>query len=115
MSQPLPIGEYKWIEFSDDDENAMNDLINMILNSSDDSEFGYILEVDLHYPESLHVAHNDFPFCAERSELPKQAYDIIGTNASKFPKLLLTLFDKEKYVLHYRIALQHGLEPQKSS
>lgn len=116
MSQPLPLSDFKWINFRTDGEIDMNHRTNFILNLSDDSEFGYIFEVDLHYPESLHSTHSDFPFCAERSKLPKQAFDILGSKASKFPKLLLTLFDKEKYVIHYRmlkLALQHGIELKK--
>lgn len=110
MSQPLPIGNYEWVESNND--NDMKKHTNFIMNLSDDSETGYIFEVDIHYPESLHRKHNDFPFCAERRQLPKQAFDIIGEKASKFPKLLLTLLDKEKYVIHYRmlkLALHHGL------
>lgn len=116
MSQPLPLSDYEWVDFRADDDIDINHHINLILNSSDDSEFGYILEVDLHYPESIHTTHSDFPFCAERRTLPKQAFDILGAKASKFPKLLLTLFDKEKYVIHYRmlkLALRHGIELKK--
>lgn len=116
MSQPLPIGDYKWIKFRTDGEIDIVRRANIILNLPDDSEAGYIFEVDLHYPESLHSAHSDFPFCAERCKLPKQAFDILGPAASEFPKLLLTLFDKEKYVIHYRmlkLALRHGVQLKK--
>ena len=32
-----------------------------ILNTSNDSPVGYVLEVDLHCPDHLHELHNDFP------------------------------------------------------
>lgn len=115
MSQPLPIGGYEWVEFNEEDNNDINAMAqhaDFIMNLSDDSGIGYILEVDLHYPEYLHSEHSDFPFCAERQQLPKQAFEILNGKASKIPKLLLTLFDKEKYVVHYKmlkLALRHGL------
>lgn len=114
MSQLLPISDFKWANFNDVAENDddMARKSEFIQNLPDDSEFGYIFEVDLHYPKRLHDLHNDFPFCPEKKQLPQQAFDILGERASKFPKLLLTLFDKEKYVIHYKmlkLALKHGI------
>lgn len=74
-----------------------------ILNLIEDSDIGYIFEVDLHYPSELHELHNDFPFCPE-----KRGIDGITTNN----KLLLTFYDKKNYVIHFsmlKLALQHGL------
>ena len=34
-----------------------------ILNTPDDSPVGYVLEVDLHYPDLLHDFHADNPLC----------------------------------------------------
>ena len=34
-------------------------------NISDDGDFGYFVEVDLKYPETLYDVHKDLPFCAE--------------------------------------------------
>ena len=92
--EPLPYGGFKWI---DDVENFD---VTAIPN---DSPVGYFLEVDLHYPESLHDKHADLPLCAEHRVPP----------GSKLPKLMTTLYDKEKYVLHYRnlkMALANGLQ-----
>ena len=33
---------------------------------SEKSPIGYILEVDLEYPDELHVLHNDYPLAAEK-------------------------------------------------
>lgn len=123
MSQPLPIGEYQWLNNHDvTQESRLFSNVEDILNLSDDSEFGYIFEVDLHYPKELHAMHNDFPFCAEKQPLSKEAFDIITARDSgkknKINKLLLTLYDKENYVLHYRmlqLALRHGLVLKKVS
>ena len=53
MSKYLPYGGFKW----------GNTNIN-ILNIPDDSAEGYILEVDLSYPE-LHDLHSDLPLAPE--------------------------------------------------
>lgn len=110
MSQPLPLRDFKWI----DDKIVKTSFSNAdeIVKLADDSEYGYIFEVDLQYPKNLHATHNDFPFCAEKRTLPQEVFDIIGIKPNKIDKLLLTLYDKENYIIHYRmlkLALQHGL------
>lgn len=95
MMQHLPIRGFQWCEKDFDREE--------IMNIADDGELGYMFEVDLDYPEGLHDSHNDFPFCAENRFVP---------NTKKVKKLLLTLFNKRNYVIHYRmlkLALEHGL------
>lgn len=69
----------------------------------DDNEYGYILEVDLEYPEELHDLHNDLPFCPQKFIPP----------GSKSPKLIPNLYDKFRYVIHYvhlKHCLNHGLK-----
>lgn len=95
MMQTLPLNGFSWC-----DENFTTD---EILQISDDSPIGYIFEVDLEYPEHLHDSHKDYPFCAENCNVP---------NTKSEKKLLLTLFDKKNYVIHYKMlkcALQQGL------
>ncbi|RLU21773.1 hypothetical protein DMN91_006149, partial [Ooceraea biroi] len=93
MSQPLPYADFQWIDdVSDFDMNSI----------APDSSTGYILEVDLEYPQHLHDAHTDLPFCPTRDKPPGKRQD----------KLLATLYDKERYVIHYRNLQQytrHGL------
>ena len=36
-----------------------------ILNYNDEGDIGYILEVDVDYPEHLHDLHKDYPMCPE--------------------------------------------------
>lgn len=117
MSQPLPIGNFKWIEdrFHDymDEQPSLFSDVNAIMDLKDDGDTGFIFEVDLEYPKHLHRLHNDFPFCPERKKLPKDAIRLLGGGVNTaHPKLLLTLENKEKYVIHYRmlkLALHHGL------
>ncbi|XP_051167626.1 uncharacterized protein LOC127285571 [Leptopilina boulardi] len=87
MVQPLPYGGFEWVQVDD----------NFDFNISDDSPFGYILEVDLDYPIELHNSHSDFPFCSEHSNPPSE---------SKQAKLLTTLNPKRKYIIHYRVLKQ---------
>lgn len=111
MSQRLPIGDYKWVSESVIEKNfnthdrQKNEA--MILNLKDDSDIGYIFEVDLHYPSKLHDKHNDFPFCPEKR---------IIAGITNIDKLMLTFYDKENYFVHYsmlKLALEHGLELKK--
>uniref|UniRef100_A0ABD2WM18 DNA-directed DNA polymerase n=1 Tax=Trichogramma kaykai TaxID=54128 RepID=A0ABD2WM18_9HYME len=80
MAQYLPYGGFEWVDAKD------------YLTLPEDSEYGYILEVDLEYPESLHDSHKDLPLCPEHACPP----------GSKQRKLLTTLNPKLKYVIHYR-------------
>ena len=48
MSQMLPVKGFKWVSPDEVD----------ILNVPEDSKLGYILEVDLEYPQELHDKHN---------------------------------------------------------
>ena len=61
MIKDLPKSGFKWLsnkEFNDFD-----------LNISENSLTGYILEVDLVYPEELHNLHSDYPLCPEKIEV----------------------------------------------
>ncbi|XP_070153677.1 uncharacterized protein [Polyergus mexicanus] len=93
MCQSLPYADFRWVDdISDFDVSAI----------ASDSTTGYILEVDLEYPQHLHDAHANLPFCPTRDKPPGKRQD----------KLLATLYDKKRYVIHYRNLQQctrHGL------
>lgn len=90
MSQPLPHKEFTWVTATD-----LQDIFqHLSLETSSCDEYGYIFEVSLRYPNSLHRSHSDLPL------LPHHL------NVSKSKKLMCTLFDKEKYILHYTNLLQ---------
>lgn len=112
MTKFLPISDYEWV---DENSELFSD-INAIMNVADDSQYGYIFEVDLHYPIEVHDLHKDLPFCPEKRRLPDEVFNILDIKKNKIEKLLLTLFDKENYVLHYsmlKLALKHGLKLKK--
>ena len=100
MSQYLPTGGFKWL----------NEEFLLLDDYTDDSDKGLILEVDLEYPDELHDLHNDYPLAPEKVKVER---DMLSTYckeiANKFNmssglvhKLIPTLGNKEKYVLHYR-------------
>ena len=65
----------------------------------------YFLEVDIEYPKKLFNSHKDLPF------LPHKKKKI-----GKVEKLVCTLEDKEKYVVHIRAlkkAINNGLKFKK--
>ena len=53
MSQPLPTGAFQW-------EEDCEQLAKTIANHPADDPEGFILEVDLEYPEDLHDPHNAY-------------------------------------------------------
>ena len=94
MSQKLPVNSFKW----ENDLSRFNE--NFIKNYNENSDVGYFLEVDVEYPKKLFGSHKDLPFLPERKKL------------EKVEKLVCSIEDKEKYVIHIRAlkqALNHGL------
>ena len=76
----------------------------------EDNKKGYILEVDLEYPTELHNLHNDYPCAPEKMNITKdmlspyckQILEKFGISIGQVSKLVPTLLNKTKYVLHYR-------------
>ena len=101
MSGYLPYGGFKWLKNVDGFD------VNSI---SEKSPIGYILEVDLEYPDELHVLHNDYPLAPEKLAIPydmlsnycKKIADKYGIKVGDIMKLIPNLGDKTNYVLHYR-------------
>ena len=87
------------------------------MNIKSNSSTGYILEVDLEYPQELHDIHNDYPLAPEKINIPKEwlsDYCLKIANAHNITtgavkKLVPNLMNKNDYVIHYR-NLQQCLE-----
>ena len=97
MSQYLPEKDFVWLT------DISKFTSKHIMNISDNSEKGYVLEVDLEYPEGLHLLHNEFPFCPQNFKPPN----------SKNEKLIPNLYNKKNYVTHYMLlkqCLKYGLK-----
>ena len=66
MSQYLPYANFKWVK-------DINKIKQKLMNIKSNSSAGYILEVDLEYPEKLHDIHNDYPLAPKKINIPKES------------------------------------------
>ena len=119
MSQFLPYDE---IEMWHGDPNKYWKWLDIILNTPDDSEIGYFLEVDLKYPDDIKQKTKYFPFCPENKKIDPNKYNdymkkIKPENYTKSKKLICDWSDKKKYLIHYRMLkfyVRHGMIVEKS-
>ena len=80
------------------------------MSINEKSDGGFILEVDLKYPKELHELHNNYPLAAEKrivtndmlSRYCKSIADKYEIKAGDVKKLIPSLGNKTKYVVHYR-------------
>ena len=114
MSQYLPTGGFRWMT------QKQIDKIDLA-KYDEDSKKGLLLQVDLKYSEELHELHNDYPLATEKlkvsddmlSEYCKMIASKFNISTGSVHKLIPTLGNKEKYVLHYRnlqLYLELGLK-----
>ena len=90
MSQKLPVSGFKW-------EKDMSKFTKeFIKNYDEDSNKGYILEVNVKYNKRLHDLHSDLPFSPKRMKI------------DKCKKLVCNLYNKKNYAVHIR-SLKQGL------
>ena len=81
-----------------------------VTSISEKSPIGFILEVDLEYPDELHLLHNDYPLAPEKlaitydmlSDCCKKIADRYGIKVGDVKKLIPNLDNKTNYVVHYR-------------
>ena len=108
MSQPLPCDEIKY-----DNNIKLED----ILNTPDDSDMGYFIEVDLKYPNNIKEKTKNFPFCPENKKINPDDFndymkEIKPDTYIQNKKLICDWSDKKNYLVHYRMLkfyLRHGM------
>ena len=94
MPKKLPVDGFEWVE----DLSVIDE--DFIKNYDEDSDVGYIIEVDIEHPKELQSLHSDLPFLPERMYI------------NQCKKLVCNLCDKKVYVDQIRSlkqALSHGL------
>ena len=108
MSQYVPVGDFKWV--NERDAQTLD-----VITVADEAVIGYFLEVDLKYPEDLHDLHSDYPLAPEKmlishdmlSPYQQDLKKELEYKPTKAEKLVPNLWDKEKYVRHYRNLKQY--------
>ena len=103
MRQFLPKSNFHWLT-----ENQWEEIDWTAI--PDENETGYILEVDLQYPENLHDLHNQYPLAPEKMKITP---DMLSPfQQANFPKeesskLTPNLNNKINYRIHYRALKQY--------
>lgn len=105
LMEPLPVGDFRWLSV---EEIARVEEM-LLAGQSDYKKYfklehdkSIILETNLHYPNEIHDSHSQLPFCAQH---------IVPEKCTQ-RKLMCTLEDKERYVIHLKTleqCLRHGL------
>ena len=102
MSKPPPKRDFKWKRVMPTEED--------ILKKKENARNGWILEVDLEYPAELHEEHNSYPLAPEKkvvkkkcmSDYQKRLMKVLELKPPDSEKVLLTLENKNNYVVHSR-------------
>ena len=108
MSEPLP---YDVIKFDDNVE------LEDILNTPDDSNIGYFIEVDLTYPNNIKEKTKNFPFAPVIKKINPDDFndylkEIKPDTYIQSSKLICDWSDKKNYLVHYRTLkfyVRHGM------
>ena len=88
MFQKLRADGFKW------KKNVSKFDEGFIKNYDEDSNKGYIFEVDVKYPKNLHNLHRDLPYLSKRMKI------------KKCNKLVCNLYDNKEYVVDIRALKQ---------
>ena len=84
MSQALPTGGFEWTDPPSTQE---------LIDHPSDADKGYVIEVNVKYPEELHDAHNDYPYVSGRTSEGEESHDrihkerLLSTRKEKFPDI----------------------------
>ena len=108
MSESLPYDEIKF------DQNVK---LEDILNTPDDSDIGYFIEVQLIYPDNIKQKTKIFPFAPENKKINPDTFndymkEIKPDNYTSTKKLICDWSDKKNYLVPYRMLkfyIRHGM------
>ena len=99
----MPINNFKWVK------NIVK-IEQKLMRIKNNSSTGYVLEVDLDYPQELHDIHSDYPLAPEKFNIPIELLsdyslkiaNVHDINTGTVNKLVSNLMNKNNYVIHYR-------------
>ena len=108
MSQYLPYDEIKF-----DNNVTLEDIIN----TPDDNDIGYFVEVDLKYPDNIKEKTKKFPFAPVNKKINPDNYndymkEIRPETYVQTKKLICDWSDKKNCLIHYRMLkfyVRHGM------
>lgn len=106
MDQMLPIDSFTWLKKSTYKNFDWKRI-------KTESTYGFILEVDLEYPDSLHDLHKDYPLAPHRVKITNEELSDYQQKTIEYlkqfgykriptTKLMQTLYNKYKYVIHFK-------------
>ena len=124
LSEPLPHSNFHNLSIEEITNLFPN--AESILQLDKDDSIGYLFEVDLDYPSTIHKKTQDFPLAPEQGEITEDMYSPFmkklhnkvhsergeKSNFKPCRKLLLTQYNKKNYVVHYALLqffLQEGM------
>ena len=108
MSEPLPYDEIKF-------DNTVK--LEDILNTPDDSDKGYFIELDLIYPDNIKEKTKNFPFAPMNKKINPNNFndymkEIKPDTYIQSSKLICDWSDKKNYLVLYRMLklyVRHGI------
>ena len=104
MTGYLPSSNFHWVY------GTFKELSDKILNTPKNSDIGYLCEVSLIYPKSLHDLTNDFPLACDKLSITTDMISPYSKNLRNklynekkinSVKLAPNLYNKSHYVAHY--------------
>ena len=109
MSEPLPYDEIKF-------DNEVK--LEKILNTPDDNDIGYLIEVDLKYPDNIKKKTKNLPFAPVNKKINPDNFsdymkEIKPDTYIQTSKLICDWSYKKNYLVHYRMLkfyIRHGME-----
>src|SRR6266853_6545364 len=123
LCMKLPVGKFYMFDLNDKNPNSIN-----WQTIDTEGDIGYLLEVDLEYPESIHDATQHFPLAPEIFEI---THELLSTQMKtqletlnkvrgvknhpmkSCKKLVANCFNKKNYAVHFKVLkfyLQKGLK-----
>ena len=119
MNSKLPHSEYVWC-----DEGELQTMEYIIRSYDENSDTGYVIESDLHYPPKYFARDSELPLLvskrvveiSELSPLQIAKLNEYGIQHCSTPRIIMDLNDKKRYICDIqslKFYLEQGIEIKK--